>query len=260
MAKKDEKRGIEKLMAAATDLSNFAMATTTAKIMSPVIIKPSKDPITTSKWPNDLSTVDKYNWLLHIMYGRGEYEQMQQFIRLQSYKSAYMTYVQALVYRQEGRINEALDYFQKCVIETPNIINIKQVAKSLSLLGRYRLAIDAYKEALTYTTNDWEILHNLGLCYLHLNELKEAKQYFLQALQISDIQESSYLALGKVFIQENERDEAEAIYEQGARRNPESPELFTQIGLMAFEVKTFDFYSSLLFFFCYLESKLYESI
>jgi Bardet-Biedl syndrome 4 protein len=261
MAKKSEKRGIEKLIAAAADLSNFAMATTIANIVPPStlkpatdssnfavtttlaniapssILKPSADPVVTPKWPNDVSTIDKYNWLLHIMYGRGEYDHMQQFIRVQSYKSSYMTYVQALVYRQEGRINEALDSFQKCVLENPCLTNIKQVAKSLALLGRYRLAIDAYKEALKSTTNDWEIVHNLGLCYLHLNELKEAKQYFLQALQISDIQEASYLALGKILILENEREEAEAIYERGVRRNPESPELFTQIGLMAFEVK-----------------------
>jgi len=237
MAKKDEKRGIERLMTAAADLSNFAMATTTAKLVLPSTLKPSIDSVVTPKWPNDVSTIDKYNWLLHIMYGRGEYQNMQQFIRIQSYKNSYMTYVQALVYRQEGRINEALELFQKCVIENPCLINIKQVAKSLALLGRYRTAIDAYKEALTHTTNDWEIFHNLGLCYLHLNELSEAKQYFLQALQISEIQEGSYLALGKVLISENERDEAEAVYERGVRRNPESPELFTQIGLMAFEVK-----------------------
>ena len=239
MAKKNDKRGITQLMTAAADLSNFAMATTTTTLVPPSILKPSAttSPVAVSKWPNDISTIDKYNWLLHIMYGRGDYDQIQQFVRLQSYKSAYMTYVQALVYRQEGRINEALDYFQKCVIENPSLINIKQVGKSLALLGRYRLAIEAYKEALKHTTNDWEIVHNLGLCYLHLNELKEAKQYFLQALQISDIQEASYLSLGQVHILEGERDEAEAVYERGVRRNPESSTLFTQIGLIAFEVK-----------------------
>ncbi len=171
------------------------------------------------------------------MYGRGEYDRVQQFIRLQSYKSSYMTYVQALVYRQEGRINEALDCFQNCFHENPCLNTIKQVAKSLALLGRYRLAIDAYKEALTHTTDDWEIVHNLGLCYLNLNELREAKKYFLQALQISENQEASYLSLAKVLIQEGDREEAEAVYERGAKRNPESPELFTRIGLMAFEVR-----------------------
>ena len=233
MAKKGDRRGIEKLMVAAADLSNFAMATTTTAIVPPAILKTS----VVSKWPQDISTIDKYNWLLHIMYGRSEYERVQQFIRLQSYKNTYMTYVQALVYRQEGRITEALDCFQKCVVENPSLINIKQVAKSLALLGRYRLAIDAYKEGLSHTTTDWEIFHSLGLCYLHLNELKEAKQNFLQALQISEIQETSYLALGKVYTLEGEREEAEAVYERGTRRNPESPTLFTQIGLMAFEVR-----------------------
>jgi Bardet-Biedl syndrome 4 protein len=259
MAKKSERRGITQLMEAAADLSNFAMATTTAAIVPPSILNPSAAPVSVPKWPSDTSTIDKYNWLLHIMYGRGECDSIQHFIRLQPHKNAYMTYIQALVYRQEGRINEALDYFQKCVVENPSLINIKQVAKSLALLGRYRLAIEAYKEALTHTTNDWEIVHHLGLCYLHLNELKEAKQYFLQALQISEFQEASYLSLGKVYQLQGEQDEAEVIYERGVRRNPESPTLFTQLGLIAFEVRCqlISFLSNNFFFSA---SKLYQSI
>ena len=238
MAKKNEKPGIDKLMIAATDLSYFAMATATTKSALESHPPVSGKSVVNPKWPNENSMIEKYNWLLHVMYGRGEYDRMQQFIRLQSYKSAYMTYVQALIYREEGRINEALEYFQICFYENPNVINLKQIAKSLILLGRYRLAIDSYKEALTRTSNDWEILHNLGLCYLNLNELTEAKKYFSQALQVSEIQEASYLSLANVLIREGNREEAEAVYERGARRNPESPALFTQIGLMAFEVRT----------------------
>jgi Bardet-Biedl syndrome 4 protein len=212
---------------------------TTTITVPPSILKPSAGSINSSKWSNDPSTVDKYNWLLHVMYGRGEYDRIQQFIRVQSYKNSYTTYVQALAYRQEGRIVEALDLFQKSAVENPTLINIKQVAKSLALLGRYRVAIDAYKEALTRTTNDWEILHNLGLCHMQLRELTEAKEYLSQALQVSEIQEASYLALGKIHLLEGERDAAEAVFERGARRNPESPTLFTEIGLLAFEVKNF---------------------
>lgn len=237
MAKKNDRPrgGIERLMTAAADLSNLAMATS-ATAAPPAILKPSAGG-TTSKWPTDPSAIDKYNWLLHIMYGRGEYDRIQQFIRLQTQKNSYMTYVQALVLRQEGRIAEALDLFQRCVVENPSLINIKQVAKTLALLGRYRVAIDAYKEALTRTSNDWEIFHNLGLCYMQLREFTEAKQYLSQALQISEIQEASYSALGKVHLLEGSREEAETVFERGARRNPESPTLFTQIGLLAFEVK-----------------------
>src|SRR5690242_1862555 len=114
------------------------MATTTNAV-PPSILKPSAGPVGSSKWSHDSSVIDKYNWLLHVMYGRGEYDRIQQFIRIQSYKNSYMTYIQALVHRQEGRIVEALELFEKCVVENPTLINIKQVAKSLALLGRYRV-------------------------------------------------------------------------------------------------------------------------
>ena len=249
MAKKNDKFGIGKLMVAATDLSNFAVATVTSA----------------PKWSSDITVIDKYNWLLHVMYARGEYERMINFIRIQTYKNTYMTYVEGLVHRQQGRINEALDYFQNCARDEPSLIHIKQVAKSLVLLGRYRPAIDAYKQALTLTTNDWEILHTLGLCYLNLNELNEAKKFFLQALQVSEFQEASYLALGKLFVLAGDKNEAETVYERGARRNPESPELFTQIGLLAFEVFCCFFFNfkinfSLSLSLSLTESQLYKSI
>ncbi|CAF1475412.1 unnamed protein product [Adineta steineri] len=234
MEKKHVKHGVEQLLKAAVNLSQFAMVTSTPPVFPSSILKSSNDTNTNSKWSNDISTVDKYNWLLHIMYGRSEYDRIQQFIRIQSFKSTYMTYIQALVYRQEGRIVDALDYFQKCVIEEPSLIHIKQVGKSLALLGRYRLAIDVYKDALKHAKNDWDILYNIGLNYFHLNELTEAKRYFLQALQVSEIQEVSYLSLGKMYLLDNEREEAETVFQRGANRNPESPTLFTELGLRAF--------------------------
>ena len=237
MSNKNDRHGVAQLIAAAGDLSNFAMATTTAGATAPLILNPSANPnaAVASKWSNDPSSIDKYNWLLHVMYARGESDRLQQFIRSQTRKNAYMTYVQGLVLRQEGRIVEALEYFQRCVVEYPTLTNIKQVAKTLALLGRYRVAIDAYKEALARTNSDWEIYHNLGLCYMQLRELPEAKENFLQALQVSEMQEASYLALGRVHLLEGSRDEAENIFERGARRNPESPALFTEIGLLAFQ-------------------------
>lgn len=227
MEKKLERYGVKHLLTAGVNLSQFAMVSSV----------PPTEPVTsTSKYLNDLSTIEKYNWLLHIMYGRGESDRLQQFIGVHPHKSTYMTYVQALSHRQEGRINEALDGFQRCVVDEPSLLHIKQVGKSLALLGRHRMAIEAYQEALGRTTNDWEVFHNLGLCYFHLNDLNEAKKYFLQAIQVSEMQEASYLSLGEIYLRENERGEAEAVFKRGASRNPESPTLFTKIGLLAFEV------------------------
>ena len=44
----------------------------------------------------------------------------------------YPTYVQALILRQEGRIQESLECFQMCsLINSNNPDNLKQVARSL---------------------------------------------------------------------------------------------------------------------------------
>ena len=43
------------------------------------------------------------------MYGRSEYDYILQLTGILSHKSTYMTYIQALVDRQEGRTNEVFE-------------------------------------------------------------------------------------------------------------------------------------------------------
>ena len=58
----------------------------------------------------------------------------------------YANYVQGLILRQEGKIQESLEQFQVCNILNPNSAdNIKQMARSLFLLGRHKLAVEAYR-------------------------------------------------------------------------------------------------------------------
>ena len=62
-----------------------------------------------------------------------------------------------------GEIQESLDAFQQCVvINQQNPLNLKQVARSLFLLGRHKAALQVYEEALKMCPNDWEIFHNQG--------------------------------------------------------------------------------------------------
>jgi Bardet-Biedl syndrome 4 protein len=43
-----------------------------------------------------------------------------------------------------------------------------QVGRSLVLLGKHKAAIEMYEEAQKMTAPDWEIMHNKGLCLVHL--------------------------------------------------------------------------------------------
>lgn len=58
--------------------------------------------------------------------------------------------------RQEGRIQESLELFQSCSALNPaNVMNLKQVARSLFLLGRHKAAIDVFNECPRNTPADW---------------------------------------------------------------------------------------------------------
>lgn len=140
----------------------------------------------------------------------------------------YANYVQGLICRQEGKIQESLEMFQICNILNPNSADhIKQMARSLFLLGRHKVAIgnvqfsqlqpsaeiftyiqfvailiDAYKQAeirCANATDDWEIHHNMGVCYMYLKELEPAKDQLHRALRIHK-NDQSYLTLGKILL------------------------------------------------------------
>ena len=64
----------------------------------------------------------------------------------------YANYVQGLILRQEGKIQESLEQFQVCNILNPNSAdNIKQMARSLFLLGRHKLAVEAYRHLFIHS-------------------------------------------------------------------------------------------------------------
>ena len=110
----------------------------------------------------ELPTLERRNWLIHAHYVRQEFETCKVIIRSQLEEThgmcEYANYVQGLICRQEGKIQESLEMFQICNILNPNSADhIKQMARSLFLLGRHKVAIDAYKQAeiRSATTDDW---------------------------------------------------------------------------------------------------------
>ena len=69
----------------------------------------------------------------------------------------------ALIRRQQGQIQESLQLFQAATCLNPNnVANLKQVGRSLYLLGKHKAAIDVYNEAWKIGIEDWEIWHNQG--------------------------------------------------------------------------------------------------
>lgn len=138
----------------------------------------------------------------------------------------------ALILRHGGRIQESLLLFQAVTTLNPTSVeNVKQVGRSLYLLGKHKAAIEVYLEAQKVAVDDWEIEHSIGLCYAQLGSNNEAIEHFENANNIQR-HDATFIQLGKVHKGMDNLDAALDVYMEALEFSPESAELLTAIGLL----------------------------
>lgn len=146
----------------------------------------------------------------------------------------FVTYsrVIALILRQQGRIEEALTIFQAASCLNPlNVSNLKQVGRSLYLLGKHKAALEVFEEAGQLNTEDREIWHNKAMCYWHMKQYDNAIESFETANSIQR-HESSYIQLGRIYRLLGKDEDALNVYMEALEISPENPELLTTLGLL----------------------------
>eukprot|EP00275_Glaucocystis_incrassata_P001543 EC123291.1.p1 GENE.EC123291.1~~EC123291.1.p1 ORF type:complete len:137 (+),score=11.12 EC123291.1:203-613(+) len=133
--------------------------------------------------PSASAIRERQNWLIHQLYVKQDYKQCLELIEQQLAEcnglAEYPIYIKALIKRQSGEIQESLQLFQAATCLNPhNVANLKQVGRSLYLLGKHKAAIEVYEEALRIGHDDWELWHNKGLCYMYLKQYDKAIECF----------------------------------------------------------------------------------
>lgn len=181
------------------------------------------------------------NWYLHRLYLRSELKEclrvIEGVLREHQGLSEYPLYVKALILRQSGRIQESLQLFQAAACLNPeNKENLKQVGRSLYLLGKHTAAIEVYEEILTMgRVDDWEIYHSIGLCHMYLKDYDRAAQNFQRANTINR-HDATFLQLGKVHTLREDFKAAINVYLEALEFSPENPEILTTLGLLYLRV------------------------
>jgi len=179
------------------------------------------------------------NWLVNRLFVRREFKPCLDIIEKQirmcdgaKGSCEYALYVKGLILRNQGKIEDSLQLFRLTTTINPqNIQNIKQVARSLYLLGKKQAALDIYNDALTIDDNDWEVYHNQGLCHKHLKDYAKAIRAFQAANNVQP-HVSSFMQLGEIFVKQENYDEAVEIYEEALEHSPQNPNLLTTLGLL----------------------------
>eukprot|EP00742_Colponemidia_sp_Colp-10_P004412 GILJ01004709.1.p1 GENE.GILJ01004709.1~~GILJ01004709.1.p1 ORF type:complete len:470 (-),score=67.56 GILJ01004709.1:204-1574(-) len=179
---------------------------------------------------------EKRNWLIYTLFARQEFDECMKVIddQLKETKGMceYAIYVKALIERQRGKIQESLQLFQAATCLNPqNPLNLKQVGRSLYLLGRHRDAIAVYEESENISPDDWEIYHNRGLCLMYLRQYEEAIDSFKRANSIQR-HDATFMQLGKVYTLQEKYREAIDVYLEALEFSPEHAELLATVGLL----------------------------
>ena len=189
-----------------------------------------------------LSTIrEKANSHIHLKYVQQDFVECHRLIeeqlRLCSGQSEYPLYIKGLILRQQGRIDESLLSFQAALCLNPtNVNNLKQVGRSLYLLGKHKMALEVFEEAEHMTSEDREVWHSKGMCNLYLKQHDLAIECFEMANQIQP-HETSYIQLGRLYRLLGKDEKALEVYLDALDSNSESPELLTTVGLLYLKLK-----------------------
>ena len=162
----------------------------------------------------------------------------------------YPLYVKALITRQRGNIQDALELFQAATCLNPsNVRNLKQVGHSLYLLGKHKAALGVYEQARAMADDlrtsgrpddgegrkrrdgeDWELWHNAGLCHVFLKQYDAAIEAFERA-NAAGRHDATFLQLGRVHELRGDARAALRVYQDALDVSPENSELLTTVGL-----------------------------
>jgi len=143
---------------------------------------------------------ERQNGRIHSLYITHDFDECLAVIEDQLRQSAfceYPLYIKGLIFRRQGRVAESLPLFQTAACLNPrNTANLKEVATTLSLLGKPRQALEVFAQARSIPIEtararggpppqeDWEILHGTGMCYLQQQQFDTAIDCFRKANEV----------------------------------------------------------------------------
>ena len=184
---------------------------------------------------------ERSNALIHSCYVRKDYAEclrlVEEQLRACNGQSEYPLFIKGLILRKQGRIDDSLLSFQAALCLNPtNVDNLKQVGRSLYLLGKNKMALEVFEEAERMNSEDREVWHSKGMCNLYMKQYDAAIECFETANQIQP-HENTQVQLGRLHRLMGKDERALEVYLDALDSNPESPELLTTVGLLYLKLK-----------------------
>jgi Bardet-Biedl syndrome 4 protein len=178
---------------------------------------------------------DSVNWMIYQLFLKKNYDECLETINKYSVdkdgiESQFSIYLRALIKRYKGEVNESLNLLRKCYnLNDSSISVMKEIGKSLLLLGKFKMSIEIYDEILSRNEDDWEAYQEKGLCNLNIQDYEMASACFNKALEIC-YNDQTLIYLGKLAIMQEDYKTALDRYQDAVTLCPDNSELLSAIG------------------------------
>jgi tetratricopeptide (TPR) repeat protein len=124
-------------------------------------------------------------------------------------------FVEALTMGERGKIDQANALLEKAKIFSMFNFNISALlARNYTIQGKYKEAIDEYKESFRAHPYNTNAFLNTGYCYLKLNNYDEAEKKFKEYLDIMPDSSKGHNNIGIVYFSKKEYDKAIEHYKK----------------------------------------------
>jgi tetratricopeptide (TPR) repeat protein len=127
-----------------------------------------------------------------------------------------------VLYRQDGRLAEAIGHFEKAVAIAPRYARGHyNLAAALEEAGNAVLAEKHYRHALALEPTRAQSWYGLGNVCLVQGRLREARKQFLQAVRLDRLNAFAHYGLGRVALEEKRREAAAWSFVRCLRIKPD---------------------------------------
>ncbi|MDJ0533290.1 MAG: tetratricopeptide repeat protein [Xenococcaceae cyanobacterium MO_207.B15] len=160
-------------------------------------------------------------------------QQHHQLLALNSDSASTTYYDLGYAYKQQGKLEEAIAYYQQAIEIDPQYADphngLGNVYKGQ---GKLDEAISGYEQAIQLDPQFVYPHYNLGLVYADQGKLEEAIAYYQQAIEIDPQYADPHNGLGFIYLSQGNLEEAISAYQQAIELDPKFAASHNNLGLV----------------------------
>ena len=159
----------------------------------------------------------------------------------QTAQTAPLLFNLAVVLENQGRYEEAMERYRRCVELDPGYwVARANLGRLLRMAGRPKEAADQYAQVLQLAPDHLNSAIGLGESLRELGILDQAQAALERAVALDDQSPAAWNALGSLFLVQRRMDEAERAFQRTVELDPENIAVQANLGMSVFFQGKFD--------------------